>query len=377
MGGDASATVGMQESRTAIIQAAVDAARRDLDIEAVFAAPRDADGQYRITIENGLLHESTLGLLILPGLGVGGIAMSTGRPRLVIDYQRDRSISSDYFSVVVREGLHGMVAVPVCSPAGIEFLFYAGMRHAGSIGELAIKRMADLGKSAAIGLHHVDEHERQEELALVRERQRMATRLHDSVAQSLFAIGVEAKRSRSITDPEVLASCLQEIERTAAAARQELRETLARLSACPAALSFEALFAAEVKLFERTSGRPVVVARRGEPTPLVDHQEELVLDALREGLRNILKHGGRGTTLVHLGFLGDRLVLSMQCEELDQLRSILARCEVPGIQEGSGLGMLRARARQARGNLELFFDDQGTAIFRLELPIAEELEPAP
>jgi len=39
--------------------------------------------------------------------------------------------------------------------------------------------------------------------------------------------------------------------------------------------------------------------------------------------------------------------------------------------------MLRARARQARGNLELFFDEQGTAIFRLELPIAEELDPTP
>jgi signal transduction histidine kinase len=65
---------------------------------------------------------------------------------------------------------------------------------------------------------------------MLRDRQRLATELHDSVAQMLFTIGVAARYARQKDDPAALTAALEEIESTAAQARRELRASLRRLS---------------------------------------------------------------------------------------------------------------------------------------------------
>ncbi|HWD75622.1 MAG TPA: histidine kinase, partial [Solirubrobacteraceae bacterium] len=90
----------------------------------------------------------------------------------------------------------------------------------------------------ALGLFHAASRASERELATLRERQRIATALHDSVAQSLFAIGVTAQQSRQETDLATLQNQIETIETTAARAREELREALARLNAAPDGLAF-------------------------------------------------------------------------------------------------------------------------------------------
>jgi signal transduction histidine kinase len=80
-------------------------------------------------------------------------------------------------------------------------------------------------------LAHAAARERERELARLRERERLACSLHDSVAQSLFAIGIAAQQSRDAGDPDILSERLDEIERIAADALAELREALARIGA--------------------------------------------------------------------------------------------------------------------------------------------------
>jgi signal transduction histidine kinase len=226
--------------------------------------------------------------------------------------------------------------------------------------------------SAGVGLHHVAARTRERELAVLRERQRLATALHDSVAQMLFAIGVAAERSRQERDPDIVAGLLEEIQATAALGRRELRETLARLNSVPAGLAFESLFEAELRLFERESGGRVWLTRRGEPRDISRPAEELLTDTLREGARNAIKHGGGELMLVNLSYERDSVVLAVQTE-IRGARPL--GCERVTAAPGAGLSVLSDRAQRLHGGLELSIDGDGVAVLRLELPVRASLQP--
>jgi signal transduction histidine kinase len=193
----------------------------------------------------------------------------------------------------------------------------------------------------------------------------MAIELHDSVAQVLFAIAVAAERSREENDPHAVAAALEEIRAMASAGRQELRETLARLNHAPEGLGFEALLEAELRMFERQTGGHVVLTRRGEPRDMPRPTEALLLDTLREGIRNATKHGRGRVALASLSYEPDVVALSLQTE----LRADTGRrpSEIT-IVPGSGLGVLSERAERLHGGLELVIDSGDVAVLRLELP---------
>ena len=116
---------------------------------------------------------------------------------------------------------------------------------------------------AELSLHQEAVRKQETELAMLRERQRIATQLHDSVAQMLFTIGAAAHYARRQDDPAALTAALEEIENTAAQARSELRASLHQLSQPAEGLAFEARLAGEARLFERATGCKVKISGRG------------------------------------------------------------------------------------------------------------------
>ncbi|MDQ1583093.1 MAG: hypothetical protein QOF36_1147, partial [Microbacteriaceae bacterium] len=304
------------------------------------------------------------------GAGLGGQVLALGRPRSVEDYLSSEAISRHYFSAVAYEGLGGMACVPIYGAEGIKVLLYACLRGPGALGDVAIDQLRQIASQAGVALHHVAARARDRELAVLRERQRLATALHDSVAQMLFAIGVAAQQSRAAADPNVLAAAMLEIETTAASARQELRDTFARLSQYPEGAAFEALFEAEVRLFERQTGIRVSLTLQGEPQLLPEPTEELIIDTAREGFRNVHKHASSMLALANLRYEASRVVLSIQSELAAECAAALSNPAPDGAAAaGSGLGVLRGRAERLRGGLSLDFRDDDVAVLRLEVPI--------
>jgi signal transduction histidine kinase len=93
--------------------------------------------------------------------------------------------------------------------------------------------------------------------------------------------------------------------------------------------------------------------------------ETLILDTLREGIRNAVKHGRGHVTLASLSYGQDVVTLSVQAE----LRAAAGgRGDVVTILPGSGLGVLSERAERLHGGLELEIDSDDVAVVRLELP---------
>jgi signal transduction histidine kinase len=365
---DDAAHVALHDDREAIVHDAVHTARAATGSDSAFAAVRNADGSaYPMEDLTGIAEPGFRGLAIRPGRGLGGQVLSERRPRTVDDYLAESSITSDYRPVVAKEGLRGIACVPVLGPDGTEVLLYVSTHHRGAPGGVAVDALERVSSAASIGLHHVAARARERELAVLRERQALASELHDSVAQSLFAIGVAAQHSREANDPAIIEEKLREIEATATQARSELRSALARLSHTPHAVAFEALFEAELRLFERRTGRRVWITRHGEPRDLGRPSEELLIDSVREGLTNAAKHASGQVLLAHLAYQRGSVLLSLQTEVGPSRPPRVDRRPELALAPGSGLGILRDRTERFGGALELALDD-GVAVLRVEVP---------
>jgi signal transduction histidine kinase len=364
---DSIASVGLHDCESEIVSAAADAIADVADV--AMAAVHDGHGRYPMAELRGTRHPGWMDVSVSDGVGLGGRVLAQSAPFAVEDYLTHPVAAWRGFAESDR--LHGGACVPVFGPDGIQVLLYSSTHEVAPPGGVAIAELERVAGAASVGLHHVAARTRERELAVLRERQRLAITLHDSVAQMLFAIGVAAERSRQERDPDIVAGLLEEIQATAALGRRELRETLARLNSVPEGLAFEALFEAELRLFERESGSQVWLTRRGEPRQISRPAEELLIDALREGAQNAIKHGGRGLTLVNLCYERDSVVLSLQRELAGDMAGAAKQVTV---EPGAGLGVLSARAERLHGGLDLSVDSDHIAVLRLELPARASLE---
>jgi signal transduction histidine kinase len=188
-------------------------------------------------------------------------------------------------------------------------------------------------------------------------------------------MGALARRSRSETDPVLLSESLAEIEAVAGVARAELRSTLAELCRIPDGRGLDLALAAEARTFTAASGVPVWWSRRGTPRGVAPEVAGLLIDALREGLRNAVKHAGADQVMATLRWGAEELTLVLQMqwgEHADRARAERGDSFAPG----SGLGMIAERCRAVGGLLELTVDPDpdGLVVQRLMLP-AQGYEP--
>src|ERR1700741_5336256 len=223
--------ISMHRTPEGVIEAAVEHAHAKLAADVGFAAlAAPADG-FQISQKLGIADPRWSNIVVRPGLGLGGQVLASGRPMLVDDYAHDRRISRDFVEIVSHgEGLRAVACVPVLGPGATEALLYVGSRTAGRLGERALDELRLIAEFAAIGTEQLRTRSLELELDRLREREHLASRLHDSVAQRLFAIGALATALRSESDVATLLEAVDEIEATAADARRELRATLLHLN---------------------------------------------------------------------------------------------------------------------------------------------------
>jgi len=365
---DPFAHIALHDDRVQIVHDLVQTAREAAGADSAMAAVQTEDeNAFMMSRLDGMSEPALFGLTIRRGLGLGGQVVVEARSRSLEDYLREPSITGDYLQIVKREGLRGIACVPVFGPNGMEILLYVSMHRPGAMGSVAMRALDQVGTYASIGLHNVAARARDREIAQLRERERLASSLHDSVAQALFAIGIAAQESREAGDPESLEERLAQIETMAANARSELREALAQISRTPEGLALESLVDAEARLFERRTRRHARVTRHGEATRLEAACEQLVVDAVREGLANAAKHTLSQVVLVHLAYAEDVVRLSLQTDLAVPRGRRRTQTVAPSIPEGSGLHLLRGRAERLGGCLDLTYDDD-RVVLRLELP---------
>jgi len=365
-------SVGLHEDPGSVVSALVSRARIVTGMDIASAALRDADGEFPMSVDQGVRSSDFRAIRIKTGAGLGGLVLQTGQPARLADYHNSELITPDYLAAVDVEGIGGIVCVPVLGPDGVNALLYAAVRTTVTPGDIAVVRLEGLAAEAGTALHHLAARAGHAELAALRQRQSIANRLHDSISQTLFSMGALARRSRSETDPLLLSQSLAEIEAVAGVARAELRATLAELCRIPDGRGLDLALAAEARTFTAASGVPVWWSRRGTPRGVAPEVAGLIIDALREGLRNAVKHSRTDQVMATLRWSAQELTLVLQMqwgEHADRTPAEHGASHSPG----SGLGMIADRSRAVGGLLELSMDPDpdGLVVQRLTLPAPE------
>jgi signal transduction histidine kinase len=350
------------------VNALVSRARIVTGMDIASAALRDADGEFPMTVNQGVRSHDFRAIRIKTGAGLGGLVLRTGAPARLSDYHSSELITPEYVEAVDVEGIHGIVCVPVLGPDGVNALLYAAVRTTVTPGDIAVVRLEGLAAEAGTALHHLAARAGHAELAALRQRHR----LHDSISQTLFSMGALARRSRSETDPALLSQSLAEIESVAGVARAELRTTLAELCRIPDGRGLDLALAAEARTFTAASGVPVWWSRRGTPRGVAPEVAGLVIDALREGLRNAVKHAGTEQVMATLRWSADDITLVLQMQWGEHADRTRAERGI-SFEPGSGLGMISDRCVAIGGALELSTDPDpdGLVVQRLTLPAPE------
>jgi signal transduction histidine kinase len=360
-------TLGVQQTTPQILTASTRISRQILGADSTFMAVADGTGAYPMLITDGIRDARFREITVRPAAGLGGQVLLLGRPHRVADYICDPTISRDFvYFVCDVEGLRGMACVPVNGPDRIEALLYTATRIAGPPADQTLQTLELVAAQAELSLQQTAAREQAVELAMLRDRQRLATELHDSVAQMLFTIGVAARYARQQDDPAALTAALEEIESTAAQARRELRASLRRLSQPNEGVAFEARLAGEARLFERTTGCRVKITGRGERRDIPQPVEDLLIDTALEGLRNAVKYTQAQIAIVHLAYERDTVILVLQAGTQVVRPMDSGATQLAGT--GAGLWMMRQRVAQLRGTLELTRDQDGQTVLRVELP---------
>ncbi len=220
--------------------------------------------------------------------------------------------------------------------------------------------------SVAMAVAHALLHEKNQDLRLVEERQRLGTDLHDSVAQSLYGVTMFAEASARFVEQgraDDAVQILRELRDTAQGALREMRLLLFQLR--PPVLEAEGLVAA---LHARIAG---VEERAGLRTEFinegVDHlpaEIDVELYGLaQEALNNALKHSQCQRVSVRLRRSGESVVLQVEDDGVG-FDPAVARSA-----GGFGLSGMRERAERLRGRLVIDSRLEAGTLVQIEVPV--------
>lgn len=117
----------------------------------------ETGGTAHITALFGTRTPSLQGLNVATGLGLGGRAMSEGRPRLTADYSRSTHITHDYDTQVLAEHVQSLFAMPVIVSGTVRAVLYGGTRGGSVPGTVFVQAGARVAHHLAQEIRVEDE----------------------------------------------------------------------------------------------------------------------------------------------------------------------------------------------------------------------------
>jgi signal transduction histidine kinase len=143
-----------------------------------------------------------------------------------------------------------------------------------------------------------------EELATVRERNRIAREIHDGLGHYLTTIHMQIQAARSIlaTDQARADQTLAKAQQLSQEALGDVRRSVAALRVTPSQHQLLPEALAELVASAQAAGLPTTVAVLGAARPLDPLEEHALYRAAQEGLTNARKHAQAASATVTLDF---------------------------------------------------------------------------
>ena len=185
-----------------------------------------------------------------------------------------------------------------------------------------------------------------EELATVRERNRIAREIHDGLGHYLTTIHMQIQAARSIlaTDQHRADQTLAKAQQLSQEALGDIRRSVAALRVTPLEHQMLPEALAELAASAQAAGLPTTVAVLGAARPLDPLEEHALYRAAQEGLTNARKHAQATSATVTLDF-GDSARVRLTVADNGRGAS--------STDGGFGLVGLRERVQLVGGSLTL------------------------
>lgn len=200
-------------------------------------------------------------------------------------------------------------------------------------------------------LKRLDLTTREKENMIIKERQRLARELHDSVNQMLFSIGITSHAAKALKDSEQSSLAFERIENTSKYAMKEMKALIWQLKP----IGLENGIIEAVKHYAKILDLNLEISVNGFYN-IEDEMEIELYRIVQEGLNNIRKHAGTKDAAVLLEITGEELLLVI---------SDKGRGFIPAEKIGLSHGLTNMQERVHKMNGELLIESdkgQGTAL---------------
>lgn len=205
--------------------------------------------------------------------------------------------------------------------------------------------------------------------ATVRERDRIAREMHDSLAQvlGLTHLRLRALRARSeVADEPAVTEELDELATICHEAYADVREAILGLRAsAPDDRSLAESLQHYLDRYAARTGIHAVLEAPEEPVFVAPHDEVQVLRIIQESLTNTRKHADASRAVVRL--LPARTGLAVEVED-DGRGFDVGGTSGPGMRDGFGLAAMRERAEGIDADLRISSAPGVGTLVRLQVP---------
>jgi signal transduction histidine kinase/predicted hydrocarbon binding protein len=288
--------------------------------------------------------------------GLAGTVIQRGEPTLVRDIASSplplraipASLDQTYLGVPLRSRGRTLGVLSVLGEAGRCFA------------DQEVSLLTHIADEVGIAVENAQLYRQAEQLAVVKERQRLARELHDSVTQALYSLTLLSEAARRMAGTGELRQAQEPLHRLNAIAQQALKEMrLLVYELRPLVLKREGLVGAlqhRLDAVERRAGVEARLLVQGD-VKLPSEVEEGLYRIAQEALNNALKHAAANTVTVTIH----------ADEEMVELKVVDdgAGFDSQTVSAGGGMGLTIMRERTEKIGARLQVESilgQGTAV---------------
>ncbi|MDQ0913432.1 signal transduction histidine kinase [Streptomyces canus] len=330
---------------------------------AAVASPMEDTGSLAVEIAAGLDSDAHKGLVLPMDATLMGLAFSTAAPAVSTDVSHDERITPEPPRF---QGLGPAVAVPIGKGEnGVRGVLLLA-REAGrpEFTTTETETLQGFAAQAAVAMELAQRRQDVEQIAVLKDRDRIARDLHDLAIQRLFATGMTLQSAgRFIEHPEAserVVRAVDDLDETIKIIRSTIFGLRARDGGAGTGLRARVVRAAgeaALVLGFAPSLRMEGLLDTDVPREIADH----ALAVLSEALTNIARHAQ-----------ADRVDLALECDGR-QLRLTVADngVGIPADGRRSGLLNMAERAEQLGGEMELSSPPDGGTTLVWRVPVGE------
>ena len=268
-------------------------------------------------------------------------------------------------------GARSALLIPLVTPAGswVGLLTVTSPANSG-LARSSERDFVTIAAQVALVLDNMRLVAQAQETAVLRERQRLAREIHDTLAQGFTSIvmHLEAAEQALPTDREVTERHLNQARSTARDSLAQARRVVDDLR--PELLEstpFDQAIARVVEQWAAHSGVAAEFKVTGEIRPLQPQVEVTLLRSNQEALANVRKHAQATSACVTLSYLGDTVILDVE----DNGKGLETAAPTPDGLTSGGFGLVAMRERVAQLGGQLFVESEpgeGTTL-SISLPL--------